>query len=344
MANYYNGQRLLSTLDLRKQKPEIYMVVSNRTDGKTTYFGKKMLDEFISDGKQFGILTRYNMELADINKNFYDDIGSLFYNNAEFEAKPRARGAYYELYFEGATCGYAYSLNQADRMKKMSHVFNHIDHYLFDEFQSESNTYCANEIQKFISVHTTIARGQGKQTRYVPVYMCSNPVSLLNPYYTELGISSRLRADTKFLRGEGFVLEYHYNESAAKAMKQSAFNTAFEKNHYSSYQSEAVYLNDSYSFIEKPLGRSKYLCTLKYKSKLYGIREFAEEGLVYASDKADPTFPFRIAVTTEDHEINYIMLKNNSFFISNMRFLFERGCFRFNNLNAKEAVLCALSY
>lgn len=56
---------------------------------------------------------------------------------------------------------------------------------MFDEFQSENNDYCPNEVQKFISVHTSVARGQGKQLRYVPVYMLSNPVTLLNPYYIE---------------------------------------------------------------------------------------------------------------------------------------------------------------
>ena len=54
---------------------------------------------------------------------------------------------------------------------------------IFDEFQSETNHYCTDEIRKFISVHTSVARGQGKQSRYVPVFMLSNPVSIINPYF-----------------------------------------------------------------------------------------------------------------------------------------------------------------
>ena len=52
-----------------------------------------------------------------------------------------------------------------------------------------------------------MARGQGEQNRYLPVYMLSNPVSIINTYYVELGISSRLTDETRFLRGDGFVLE-----------------------------------------------------------------------------------------------------------------------------------------
>lgn len=98
---------------------------------------------------------------------------------------------------------------------------------LFDEFQSENNRYCSNELTKFISLRTSIARGKGEQTRYLPVIMLSNPVSLLNPYYVSFGISDRLQENTKFLRGNGFVLEQNFNESASQAFLSSSFNQAF---------------------------------------------------------------------------------------------------------------------
>lgn len=97
----------------------------------------------------------------------------------------------------------------------------------FDEFQSETNHYCNDEIRKFLSIHTSIARGNGEQIRYVPVYMCANPVSIINPYYVEMGISERLNDDTRFLRGDGFVLEQGYVESASEAQKQSGLIAHF---------------------------------------------------------------------------------------------------------------------
>jgi hypothetical protein len=215
---------------------------------------------------------------------------------------------------------------------------------LFDEFQSENNHYCSDEVKKLISVHTTIARGGGSQIRYVPVYMLSNAVSILNPYYIELGISERLNSNVKFLKGDGFVLEQGHNESAAIAQKESGFNRAFARNSYVAYASQSVYLNDNTAFIEKPAGVGKYLATLKYKGVEYGIREFTELGIVYCDSKPDNTFKLKITVTTDDHEINYVMLKRNDFLLSNLRYFFERGCFRFKDLRCKEAVLKALSY
>ena len=105
-----------------------------------------------------------------------------------------------------------------------------------------------------------------------------------------------------------------------------------------------MYLNDNYSFIETPKGKNNYLCTIKYENCEYGVKEFPELGIIFCDDKPDTTFRFKITVTTEDHNINYVMLKKNDFFISNLRFLFERGAFRFKNLKCKDAILHTLSY
>ena len=65
---------------------------------------------------------------------------------------------------------------------------------------------------------------------------------------------------------------------------------------------------------------------------------------MYCDDRPDSTYRLKITVTTDDHEINYVMLKRNDFLLSNLRFLFERGSFRFKDMRCKEAVLSALSY
>lgn len=344
MCKYYDGTKLLSMLDINGNKPEIYMCTTNRTGGKTTYFGRLCINRFLDKGEKFGLLYRYNYELDDIAEKFYKDLGSLFFPNYTMTSKRRASGTFQELFLNDKSCGYGLSLNNADQIKKYSHLFSDIQRMIFDEFQSETNHYCERETKKFISVHTSIARGQGEQVRYVPVYMLSNPVSIINPYYVEMGISGRLKDDTKFLRGDGFVLEQGYIESASIEQKNSGFNRAFSKNSYTAYSSEAVYLNDNKAFVEKPAGKSKYLCTLRYKGSDFALREYTESGLIYCDDKADSSFLTRISVTTDDHNINYVMLKRNDFFLSNLRYFFEHGCFRFKDMRCKEAVLSALSY
>ena len=344
MNKYYDGTKLLSMKDLNGKTPEIYMCTSNRSAGKTTYFARLLVNKFVNNVDKFCIVYRYNYELDDVADKFYKDIEKLFFPGTVMTSKRRANGIFHELYIDGESCGYAISLNSADQLKKHSHLLSDVKRMFFDEFQSETNHYCNDEIRKLISVHTSIARGAGQQIRYVPLYMCSNPVSIINPYYVEMGISERLNNTTRFLRGDGFVLEQGYVESAAKAQKESGFNRAFAKNQYVAYAAECVYLNDSQAFIDKPSGKSRYIVTLRYKNTDYAIREFADSGIIYCDDRPDSSFRDRVTVTTEDHEINYVMLKRNDFFLASLRYYFEKGCFRFKNLKCKEAVLKALSY
>ena len=350
MGTYYDGTKLLSLKDLDGNTPEIFMVTSNRTAGKTTYFNKLVFNKKKKKGSKFMLVYRFKYELDDCANKFFKDIQGLFFQEYELFSKKMATGIYHELFTRklgeenALSCGYAISLNSADQLKKLSHFFSDTDCMLFDEFQSETNSYCPNEVEKFVSIHKTVARGQGKMNRYVPVYMCANPVTILNPYYVEMDISSRLTSDVKFLRGHGFVLEQGYNEAADLAQKESGFNAAFSKNRYIAYASEGSYLNDSMAFIEQPNGKARYLATIRFKGSDYGIRSFDSIGIIYCDNRPDNTYPNKIAVTTDDHNINYVMLKNNEMFIANMRFFFEQGCFRFKDLKCKEAVLKLLSY
>lgn len=341
---YYDGTKLLSMKDINGKQPELYLCTTNRTGGKTTYFGRLVCNRFFKTGKKFCLIYRFNYELDNIADKFYKDIKSLFFSGTNMTSKRKASGIFHELYIDEKHCGYAISLNSADQIKKYSHLFNDVDSMIFDEFQSETNHYCANEIEKLLSVHTSIARGQGEQVRYVPVYMLSNAVSLLNPYYTALGISSRLKKDTNFLKGDGFVLEQGYIDSASRAQKESGFNRAFAKNEYVAYASENVYLNDNLSFIEKPDGFGRYLATVKWNGKHFAIREYADSGIIFCDANADLTFPYKIVSTTDDHNVNYVMLKKHDIFISNLRWYFEHGCCRFKDLESKEAMLSLLSY
>lgn len=341
---FYDGTKILSLKDLNGNQPELYLITGNRSAGKTVFFSRYAVNRFLKHGEKFILLYRYQYELDDVADKFFKDIQSLFFSDFTMTAKRRAKGMYQELYLNEVHCGYAISLNTADGLKKYSHMFSDASRMIFDEFQTESGRYCSGELEKFISIHTSIARGGGKQVRYLPVFMMSNKVTLINPYYVELGISTRLKDDTKFLKGNGFVLEQTFNESASESMLSSGFNQAFLKNKYVGYAAQKIYLNDNYAFIEIPKTRGSYICTIKYEGGQYAVREYPEEGVVYCDTRVDRDYPRKITVTTEDHEINYVMLKRNDTFLSALRFYFENGSFRFKDLKCKEAIIKTLAY
>lgn len=341
---FYNGRKLLTMKDLNGNTPEIFLCTTNRSGGKTTYFNHLAVEYFKATGKKFVLEYRYNGDVKKCEDKFFKDIGSLFYPDSIVSGKYIANGKFRMIYIDGVHCGYGLAINQLDDIKRSSHLFADAGLIINDEFQSEQNKYLPDEIKNFISVHNSLARGGGYMSKYLPVICIGNCITMLNPYYVALGISDRLRSDTKFLRGNGFVLEQGFIQAAADAQKDSLFNQAFSSENYVKFSQENVYLNDDYSFIEKPQGASEYIATFVYNRTEYAIREYIKQGFMYVNRKIDSSFPIRISATTDDLRPNYLMLKQNNLMIQTLKTYFQHGCFRFNDLKSKSAILHLLSY
>ena len=340
---FYDGSGVLSMMDINGNVPEIYIVTSNRSAGKTTYFNRYVLNKFIKNSEQFLLLYRYNYELDNVANKFFGDIHTLFFKDYEMDYKLHSKGLYATLYLTGgilkhAACGYAVAINQANNIKKLSHIFSEVKTILFDEFQAEYARYCPNEIDKFISIHTSVARGQGSQSRYVKVIMLSNTISTINPYFLALGISKRLKKDTKFLRGDGFVLEQSFNADASKAQKSSTFNKAFSAGYekYLAYNAEGIYL-DNDAFVQKPSGHGKYLATIYVDNRGYSIKAFP--GYLYCDASIDKTHPVKYAANSDSHTEGTIIALPSSNFVTLLRDYYVQGKMRFKDIECKNAVL-----
>lgn len=342
MAKYYDGTKILSLKDLDGERPEIYLVQTNRTGGKTTYFSRLLVNRFKKNGDKFCLLYRFSYELSDVSTKFFKDINGLFFPEDEMSHEMFCKGKFARLFLNGEECGYAIAMNDADMVKKYSHFFSDVQAMFFDEFQSETNHYCFDELNKFQSIHTSIARGQGEQSRYVPVYMCSNSVTILNPYYTQFKIASRLRPDTKFLRGHGWVLESGFIKSAQEAAKQSGFNRAFAGSSYQQFATESKYLNDNSAFVEKMSGNFIYWATLLYGGKAFSVKEMRETGLVYIDTSVDTTCKLTISLSDTDFRINSVMVQRNHALMTTLRTFFRAGRVRFKNLEAKECFIAGI--
>lgn len=349
---YYDGTKLLSMKDINGNTPEIFICTGNKAAGKTTYYSRLLVNRFIKQGRKFGLIYRFNYELDDISDKFFKDINSLFFPDYIMKHERKAAGIYCELFIAKRTddiknadwnsCGYGLTLNSAEQLKKYSHLLSDIDEMFMDEFESETNHYCSHEIHKFQLLHSTVARGQGKQSRYVPVYLAANNVSIVNPYFLALGISNRIQKDTKYLKGIGYVLEVTNNASAANAMKQSLFVQAFGESEFNKYAIEGSYLNDSDAFIEKFSENGNYIITFKYNNNFFSIKE-SKEGYLYVSNSYDKSFPVVITIDVADHDSSTLLMSRYSVCIRQYSDYFKHGMVRFKNQVCKNAFIALIS-
>lgn len=341
---FYSGNKLLSYKDLYGQKPEIFLSTGNRSSGKTTFFNKYLINRFKKHNEKFMLVYRWGNELEGVASKFFKDISTLKFPNDTMSEKKRENGTFIELFLNDKPCGYAVAINKAEKIKKLSHYFNDVSRMLFDEFQSESGEYCPHEVAKLISIHTSVARGHGQPVRYVPLIMISNLTSLINPYYMALGIADRLTPSTNILRGDGWVLEQSKLQGVSNAQKESAFNRAFSGSDYVKYSTDNVYLNDNLSFIDNLKGQYNYILTFRFEGKEYSIKEFTESGLLYCDTKISKDCNIKISVDNDSHNINFLMLSKSEFLIVKLRDYYNKGFFRFKNLECKRALIHLIGY
>ena len=95
---YYDGTKLLSMKDINGLKPELFMCTTNRSGGKTTYFGRLLINRFLKYGKKFCLIYRYNYELDDVSNKFFKDLQTLFFRNYTMESERCASGIYHSLF------------------------------------------------------------------------------------------------------------------------------------------------------------------------------------------------------------------------------------------------------
>lgn len=344
MSQYYDCNRLLTMKDENGNKPEIFMVTGNRAAGKTYAFKYKLVTDFIKKGKKFAILVRYNYEMDAIEETFFKDLCEISYKNISVTSEWVGHQLFKKLYIDGQHCGYCVAINTADTIKKYSAMFVDVYQMFFDEFQSETSKYCHDEITKFISIHVSMARGGGEQNRYLPVYMAANAVTIINPYFSLFGIAKRLTPETKFLRGDGWVLEVTYNQFAAEALESSAFGRAVKNHMYIKYAAANSYLLDNNNFIRKIKGPKRIFTVLICDDKEYGIWEVENGQKLYISNKTDPFWPSKIAFHTADHNVSYLLQKKSSTYAKTLREMFNQGRVFFETLEIKNAFLDFIGY
>jgi hypothetical protein len=342
-TQYYDGSKILSMTDLDKLEPSIYMISSNRSAGKTTYYLNKAMKHFKETGRKTILLYRYQYELNSSHEIFADVMRMNPEYGQEMQSVAMAKGMFYELFLDHESFGYSLSMNNPDSLKKYSPIFTEVDYIIFDEFQPESGKYLPNELKKFQSILLSIARGGGAQSRSVKVFMLSNYVSIMNPYYIQFGIHKRIKADTKFMRGNGWVAEFCYNESASNAIRQNGIARAFIGDGYLTSAMKKEYLFNVDTFISNPSGKNKYLFTIIHDGVNYGVRDCFESGVMYVSKKYDPSCSNVVAFKASDHNQNTTMLTHYSYLWKNIKDAFNNGYLRFDDIQSKNAIFDILA-
>lgn len=339
-TDYYSGYQLLSKKDLNNDYPEIFLIAGNRTGGKSFFFKRLLALLRVYHGHTFLWLVRKITQVKGAAESFHTDVSQCEDLQGKWELDTFVRNVTALLY-EGEVVGYFTFMNFAADLKELSNMFNNVSCIIKDEFQSETNQYCEEEVQKLRSIHQSVARSFGHSNRYCATILIGNQLSIINPYYVALNIHKRLRPETHFLRGEGFVLEVFFNEKVSKRSAASAFERAFGQDEYAQANNRNMFL-DNVTFIEKrdtskmrpafSFGKKKKWYSVWYGNSYYYVsKQPINKGAKYALDlesHSDGTILFRKT------DVNFLSLKQ----------YFDYGAFYFEDIECKSMCVDMLCY
>lgn len=342
---YQNNCKLMSMKDINGKDPDWYFLEGNRTAGKTFSMKYMLYNKWIKTEKKRKcvVLVRHSVDLGSVEQGFFKDLMESKIPPGKVTKKTLIKGVCNEIFLDDISFGYAMSMHNPNIIKSNSSLFVDVDWIFMDEFQAEDGSYLKDEFGRIFSIHTSIARGGGKQVRRVPILLCSNSVTILNPYYLNLGITNRIRPECKHMRGDGWVLERSYNESAAEAMRSSSFNQVYldRKEFLSATGHE--YLLDSSAFLGYIKGQKHMIFSIIDEGKEYGVWKMDDTGLYLVSTRYDPGFGFQITSSIKDHTESTLFVKAKKY-CKSLADSFDRGMVRFENMQCKNAFFNTIGY
>lgn len=189
--NFYDAAHLV------KDYPDAYyyIIIGERSNGKTYSSLKYALKNYFEKGEQFAYVRRFG---EDIRKKH---LGNLFSGHIENgEVSTLSHGKWTGIEYTGSRfllnrvsdddtverceepIGFAFDLNSMEHYKSIS--FPKITTIIFDEFLSRQ-AYLPNEFLLFSNTLSTIIRLR----KNVKIFMLGNTVNKYCPYFGEMGLS-----------------------------------------------------------------------------------------------------------------------------------------------------------
>lgn len=324
---YYNGDKILNN------KQPFNFLLGNRGTGKSFYFKRYCIRNFINNKKQFIYVRRYKSDLDKVMKNLFDDIQPKFPND-------NIRVDKNTIFINDDVAGWCISVSEFIKYKSAS--FPNVYTIMFDEFLPEDGKYLGGkdnytlEPELCLNFYQSVARGYNQPIRDDVLFLfIANSVTINNPYFYYFNIDKQLKDNTKFLKGKGFNVEINRNESISSEITNSKFGDLIKGSKYEDYALNNSFYLDNDEFVRKIKEQKSYIMTFLFNKNKYGLWR-TRSGLYYITDKAEPNSKSICSLNSNDHtEESVLVTKLNQLFIKDLIRAYAGGKVYFSNQRAK---------
>lgn len=312
------------------------MVLSERGDGKTFSTLEFCVNRWLKAGKRFIYMRRTDVELKLCKDKLMDAITvENHYPNNVFKVEGT------NIYCDDEIMGYCVPLSKAYQYK--STAFPDVETIMYDEFliENKQGRYLPFEPQTLLSFMETVFR-----MRKVRIIMLANFFTVANVYFDYWQLYPK--RDSVFTKHPTKPVLIHFYRSNAYRKKKLDSDMAklVHGTNYGDFMLENKAIGDNYAFIEKPSGFIDYMMTFRFNGIEIGMWYSHSKGLFFMTPNSDPSTKHIMALDTDSHAPNLILLKNNKNHpnIKQLKWAIEHGVVRYENLTIKNTVLDMLDF
>lgn len=332
---YYDGSKLLS------YNAPVNIVIGERSEGKTYYFKRRGIRNYLRDGSTWVYCRRYDEVLKSMldKRPFFGDIIA----NDEFPGiELKVEGRTMRLRREGSkdweTFGYFTALSRAQSYKGTTDPTCSM--LVYDEFINELKVppYLPNEPNILMNYWETLDRREDR----VKIVMLANAADLVNPFFLSWGITLDKPGFKRYKQGM-LVVQWDDNPAFAAHAAESNIGRFTAGTSYDDYARNNLFIGSGDEFIERKPSTAKPVCCLQYRDQSFGVWRDAKQGRYYITKK-QPQGVLAFALTQADHRPNLIMLDQADPFIKAIVQHYRYGMLFFDTPATRESFMLALRF
>ena len=300
---WFSSQQLLS------YNCTLNFVVGNRGGGKTIEFQRLATSTFIKKHLTTIWLRRYDVELDNtfMEKFFTDPAFLMQFEDYEFKAKKTKFGGTGYIRRKNTEIWFPYIqfMCLSTALKHKSIPFTNVQYIIYDEFiidQKSNMRYLKNEVTVYLEFLQSVMRLREN----VRGIFIGNSISVINPYFLYYNIK---RPNKEFTKRGCCCVQYYSNPEYTERLRNSRFGKLVEGTEYAGYAIDNRFFRDKETFVEKRSKSARYWYTLKYEDTYLSVWVDPKNQLYYIDDAYDKNKTC-FTMTTDDHDINTIMIKS----------------------------------
>lgn len=328
---YFDGSKILS------YNAPVNIIVGERSEGKTYWFKRKGIKNFLRDGSTWVYLRRHDSIFKKtLNKRpFFGDVAQEF-PNVEFKVDGRDMLLKREGDSKWQVFGHFAALSQAQTYKGTTDPTCTM--LVYDEFINEHKVppYLPNEPAMLMNLWETLDRREDR----VKIVMLANAADLINPYFLEWNIILDKPGIRRYRNGL-LVVQWDDNPAFADHAAESNIGRFTAGTGYDDYARGNIFIGSGSEFIQEKSKNSRPVCCLVYRDQKFGIWRDSKQGVYNVSKKVTKDM-FVFSLTTDDHRPNLIMLENADPFIKTLVQHYRFGMLFFDSPAIRESFMQAL--